>query len=83
MAVLTGVVFGLVPALATMKTNVNLVLRDDSARGSASRGTGVTRAGLVVAEVALALMLLVGAGLMVKSYTHVQEVNPGSPPTTC
>ena len=80
MAVLTGVVFGLVPALATLKTNVNLVLRDDSARGSASRGTGVTRAGLVVAEVALALILLVGAGLMVKSYTHVQEVNSGFAP---
>jgi putative ABC transport system permease protein len=71
------VVFGLVPALATRRTNVNLVLRDDSARGTASRGTGVTRASLVVAEVALAVMLLVGAGLLGKSYAHLQDVQPG------
>ena len=77
MAMVTGVVFGLVPARATMKTNVNLVLRDDSARGSATRGTGVTRSALVVAEVALAVMLLVGAGLMAKSYAQIQNVSPG------
>ncbi len=77
MAMVTGVVFGLVPAMATMKTNVNLVLRDDSARGSATRGTGVTRSALVVAEVALAVMLLVGAGLMAKSYAQIQNVSPG------
>ncbi len=77
MAGLTGVVFGLVPALTTSGTNVNQVLRDDSARGSASRGTGATRAGLVVTEVALAVMLLVGAGLLGRSYARLQEVNPG------
>jgi putative ABC transport system permease protein len=60
-----------------MKTNVNLVLRDDSARGSAARGTGATRGALVVAEVALAVMLLVGAGLMAKSYAQLQNVSPG------
>lgn len=80
MAGLTGVVFGLVPALASSATNVNQVLRDDSARGSASRGTGTTRAGLVVAEVALAVMLLVGAGLLGRSYARLQEVNPGFSP---
>jgi len=80
MAGLTGAVFGLVPALATSATNVNQVLRDDNARGSASRGTGVTRAGLVVAEVALAVMLLVGAGLLGRSYARLQEVNPGFSP---
>ncbi len=77
LAVLTGLVFGLVPALATLRTQVINVLRDDNTRGSASRGTGLTRAGLVVAEVALAVMLLVGAGLMMKSYARLQEVNPG------
>ena len=77
MAVLTGLVFGLVPALATMRTSVVDVLRDDSTRGTAARSTGITRAGLVVAEVAIAVMLLVGAGLMIKSYAHLQEVNPG------
>lgn len=77
MAILTGLVFGLVPALATMRGNVIQVLRDDNTRGSAGRGTGVMRAGLVMAEVALAVMLLVGAGLMIKSYSHLQEVKPG------
>jgi len=77
MAMVAGVVFGLVPAMATMKTNVNLELRDDSARGSAARGAGATRATLVVAEVALAVMLLVGAGLMAKSYAQLQNVSPG------
>ncbi|MEO8679993.1 MAG: ABC transporter permease [Vicinamibacterales bacterium] len=77
MAVLTGVVFGLVPALATMRSNVVNVLRDDNTRGSAGRGTGFLRAGLVMSEVALAVMLLVGAGLMIKSYANLQDVNPG------
>lgn len=80
MAGLTGLAFGLVPAVATRKTDVNLVLRDDSARGSASRGTGVTRAGLVVVEVALAVMLLVAAGLLGKSYASLQDVDPGFSP---
>ncbi len=79
-AVLTGLIFGLVPALATRGANLNQVLRDDSARGSASRGTGRTRAGLVVAEVALAVMLLVGAGLLGRSYARLQQVDPGFAP---
>lgn len=77
LAGLTGVIFGLVPALATRHTNVNLVLRDDNARGSASRGTGATRTGLVVAEVALAVMLVVAAGLLGRSYARLQDVDPG------
>ena len=76
-AVLTGLVFGLLPVVSAMRTNVVSVLRDEGTRGSASRSTGFTRAGLVVTEVALAVMLLVGAGLMIKSYAHLQDVNPG------
>ena len=77
LAALTGVVFGLVPALAAGSSDINVVLRDDSARGTASRGTGAARAGLVVVEVAVAVMLLVGAGLLVRSYAGLQEVDPG------
>jgi predicted permease len=76
-AVLTGLVFGLVPAIATLRTSVVGTLRDDSGRGSATRSTGLTRTALVVAEVALAVMLLVGAGLLIKSYSRLQEVDPG------
>ena len=80
MAVLTGLVFGLVPAAATLRTSVVEALRDDTGRGTSSRRTGVTRAVLVVTEVALAVMLLVGAGLLIKSYARIQEVNPGFSP---
>jgi predicted permease len=74
---LTGIVFGLVPALALRRTNLTALLHDDSARASASRGTRRARASLVVAETALALMLLVGAGLLLKSFTRLQAVDPG------
>jgi predicted permease len=77
LALVTGVVFGLVPAAAAWRADLDLVLRDDGTRGTAGRGTGVTRAALVVTEVALAVMLLVGAGLLLKSYARVQQVDPG------
>ncbi|HSC29274.1 MAG TPA: ABC transporter permease [Vicinamibacterales bacterium] len=77
LAVVTGLVFGLVPAILVMRGNTAAFLRDDSARGSATRGTGMMRSTLVVAETALALMLLVGAGLLIKSYARLQNVDPG------
>jgi predicted permease len=77
LAVLTGLVFGLVPALSAIRGNAAAHLKDDSTRGSATRSTGVMRAGLVIAETALALMLLVGAGLLIKSFAKLQDVNPG------
>jgi predicted permease len=77
LSVVTGLVFGLVPALAVLRGNTSALLKDDSTRGSASRSTGATRAVLVVAETALALMLLVGAGLLIKSFARLQDVNPG------
>ena len=77
LALLTGLAFGLVPAVAVLRGNTASFLKDDSTRGSAGRGTGLTRAALVIAETALALMLLVGAGLLIKSFTRLQQVNPG------
>ena len=77
LSVVTGLVFGMVPALAVVRGNTSAMLKDDSTRGSASRSTGATRAVLVVAETALALMLLVGAGLLIKSFAQLQDVNPG------
>jgi predicted permease len=77
LALVTGLVFGLVPAIAVWRGNTNTLLKEDTARGSSGRGTGVTRATLVIAETALALVLLVGAGLLVKSFARLQEVNPG------
>jgi len=77
LSIVTGLVFGIVPAIAAARGNTNALLKDDSSRSSAGRGTGVTRAALVVAETALALILLVGAGLLIKSFARLMDVNPG------
>ncbi|HEX3644690.1 MAG TPA: ABC transporter permease [Vicinamibacterales bacterium] len=77
LALATGLVFGLVPAFAIRRGNTNTLLKEDTARGSSGRGTGATRSTLVIMETALALVLLVGAGLLVKSFARLQEVNPG------
>jgi predicted permease len=60
-----------------VRGDTNAMLKDDSTRGSAGRGTSLTRAMLVVAETALALILLVGAGLLIKSFARLMDVNPG------
>ena len=80
LALVTGLVFGLVPALAVIRGNTNAVLKEDTARGSAGKRTGFTRATLVIVETALALVLLVGAGLLIKSFARLQGVNPGFSP---
>src|SRR5439155_1096093 len=77
LALVTGLVFGLVPALAVIRGNTSAVLKEDTARGSAGKRTGFTRATLVIVETALALVLLVGAGLLIKSFARLQAVNPG------
>ena len=77
LAVLTGVVFGVVPAIAVIRGNTASMLKEDATRGSAGRGTGLVRAGLVVGETAVALMLLIGAGLLIKSFVNLRGVDPG------
>jgi putative ABC transport system permease protein len=76
-AVLTGLVFGVVPAVSVIRGNTASLLKDDATRGSASRTTTFVRSTLVIAETALALMLLVGAGLLIKSFGRLLDVNPG------
>jgi putative ABC transport system permease protein len=75
----TGVLVGLVPALHASQINLNDWLKD-AAKGSASRRSQRTRNLLVVGEIALALMLMIGAGLMLKSLQRMQQVDPGFKP---
>ena len=80
-AVVTGLLFGIVPAIQSSKPNLNETLRDSGGRGaSAGRGRQRLRNGLVVGEVALSLILLVGAALMIKSFLGLQSMNPGFDP---
>ncbi len=74
---LTGLVFGLAPALQAGRLNLQETLRD-GARGAGQSGRRARlRNGLVIAEVALALVLLVGASLFIRSFLNLQTANPG------
>jgi predicted permease len=75
---LTALFFGLVPALRLRSLELNRTLR---ATGSPSPVQARLRAALMVAEMALALVLLIGAGLMVRSFTALQQVRPGFDPS--
>jgi predicted permease len=79
-SVATGLAFGLVPALAVVRGEAAPLLRDEGTRTSASRQTNRLRGALVAAETALAVVLLVGAGLLVKSFMRLQAVDPGFSP---
>src|SRR5262249_28851688 len=78
-SLLTGIVFGLAPALQSTKPDLNESLKE-SGKGSSAGGKGRMRGALVTAEVALTLVLLAGAGLMIKSFLLLQKVSPGFKP---
>ncbi|PYR90770.1 MAG: ABC transporter permease [Acidobacteria bacterium] len=77
LALLTGLVFGIAPAITIARGNAAAYLKDDSTRGTSGRSTGATRGLLVIAETALAVVLLICAVLLIKSFARLQDVNPG------
>ena len=79
-AVGTGVIFGLVPGLASARPELTEALKDGGRSSTQGTARNRLRNGLVIAEVALALVLLSGAGLLMKSFARLQNVNAGFNP---
>jgi putative ABC transport system permease protein len=79
-ALITGVIFGLVPAMQAWKGNLQGSLKDGSRGGTADKRGQLVRRALVVAEIALALTLLTGGGLLLKSFARLSSVSPGFEP---
>jgi putative ABC transport system permease protein len=79
-SVLTGLLFSLVPTLKSSHPDVNEILKSSSKSATSGRSLRLWRNSLVVSEVALSLILLVGAGLMIKSFAHLTNVSPGFDP---
>jgi putative ABC transport system permease protein len=78
-SLITGLIFGIAPALQASKPDVNRTLKEGG-RDSQTGGRRI-RSLLIVAEVALAVVLLVGAGLLLKSFMRLQRVDSGFDPT--
>ena len=77
LAVLTGLVFGLVPAMQSTRGGVAGTLKESGRGALTSRSGSRVRSALVIAEMALAVMLLAGAGLLIRSFTRLAAVDPG------
>jgi putative ABC transport system permease protein len=73
----TAVLFGLAPAFASSRTPLNEFLKEGGRTGSGGGFSGWLRSSLIVGEVAVALVLLAGAGLLLRSFTHLTRVEPG------
>ena len=76
-SLVTGILFGLVPAISASKPDLNEGLKDSSKGSTGSAAGKRTRSVLVAVEVALSLVLLIGAGLMIKSFMRLQQMNLG------
>ncbi len=76
-SLVTGALFGLAPALQNCRVNIHEVLKQGGARHGTARGARGVRRALVVSEVALAFVLLVGAALMIQTFSHLRGIDPG------
>jgi putative ABC transport system permease protein len=76
----TGILFGLAPAIQSAGTSVRSALNEGGRGGTAGRAGRRLRNGLVIAEVALAVVVLIGAGLLLRSFIRLRSVDPGFQP---
>jgi predicted permease len=79
-AAVIGIVLGFIPVAAVLPANLTTVLREEGRSGTAARGALVLRRTLVVAQVAFAFVLLIGAGLLFASFRRVLAIDPGFNP---
>ena len=76
-SLLTGVLFGLVPAISASRPDLTTSLNENSSRSGMGLRHGNIRSLLVVSEIALALVLVIGAALLIRTFLKLEEVNPG------
>ena len=80
LSILTGVIFGLAPALHASRVDLNSTLKEGSSRSGTGLRQSKARGVLVVAELALAVVLLIGAGLLIRTFAALRSVAPGFDP---
>ncbi|HUJ31526.1 MAG TPA: ABC transporter permease [Candidatus Acidoferrum sp.] len=80
-SLVSGVLFGLVPALQLSKTDLNSVLRDEGRGRTGTRRAASSQNLLAVTQVALSMILLIGSGLLIRSFLQLINLNPGFDPT--
>jgi len=76
-SVLTGILFGIFPAIGASRPDLNSTLKDSSNRAGTGFRQGKARSLLVVSEISLALVLLIGAALLIRTFLAIRNVNPG------
>src|SRR5271157_556165 len=76
-SIATGMIFGLVPVFTAAKTDPNESLKEGGSRLASGRGGQLLRGGLTIAELALALVLLTGSGLLIRSFVRLTTIDPG------
>jgi predicted permease len=77
LSIVTGIVFGLIPALVASRADLNSVIKDSSSRSGSGFRQNKTRSTLVLVEVSLAVVLLVGASLLIRTSLSLTAVDPG------
>ena len=77
LSLITGLLCGLAPAFAALQTDTNVVLKEGGRTGTAGSGHARLRSGLVIAEIAVALVLLTASGLLLRSFQQMQAIDPG------